>query len=70
MSKTANEGKCFDRRVVERYVQKGIVAQDEYKTFMKDLPDDTNNATYVQLDLHDTELGDSSSEDQNSSEES
>lgn len=49
--------KVFDRRVVERNVRKGVVKHAEYQSYLKSLPDETNNAQWVQLDLHDSELG-------------
>ncbi len=64
------ESKFFDRRVVERYVQKDIVKPGEFQEHMKNLPDDTANAVYVQLDLHDTELGDSGADQSEANEDS
>jgi len=50
----------FDRRVVARYVASGLVKEAEFNSHLKNLPDDTNNAQWVQMDLHDAELGEGS----------
>lgn len=51
------ERKLYDRRVLERNVRKGLVKNNDFQSYMKSLPDETNNAQWVQLDLHDSELG-------------
>lgn len=53
--------KHFDRRVVDRYVDKNMITRDQLAAHMKALPDDTDAATWVQMDLHDTELGEGDS---------
>jgi hypothetical protein len=57
---TRKDAKLTDSRVMERYLRDGGISQEQYDAHMKNLPDDTNNAQWVQLDLHDAELGDSS----------
>ena len=49
--------KHFDRRVVDRYIEKKTITPEQYKAHLKGLPDDTENGTWVQMDIHDTELG-------------
>ena len=49
-----------DRRTMDRYVEKGIVKTTETEAYMKALPDETNNAVYVQMDLHDEISGEDS----------
>lgn len=46
----------FDRRVTDRYLEKGQIKDSEVNSHMKGLPDDANNAQYVQMDLHDAEI--------------
>ena len=56
--------KLLDRRTVERYIEKGLVKASEFQSYMKNLPDETNNAQWVQMDLHDAELTDESQGDE------
>lgn len=55
MTKTA---KIFDRRVVDRYIAKGLIKESEYKDHLKKLPDNGPNAHWVQLDLEEAEISD------------
>lgn len=57
MSKETNR-KIYDRRVVDRYVEKGVLKANDFQSYMKGLADETNNAQWVQLDLHDAEISD------------
>ena len=57
------ESKCFDKRTVDRYREKGLVTESEVQAHLKALPDDASRCEYVQMDLHDTELGDDSLDD-------
>jgi hypothetical protein len=59
MSDQKLQRKYFDSRIVDRYVHNGLLKKAEYEAHMKNLPDDTENAVWVQLDLHDAEIGDS-----------
>jgi len=66
-----NRAKRMDQRTVGRYIDKGIVTETEYKDFLKNLPDDTANAQFVQMDLHDAELnGEEADADDETDEES
>ena len=58
--------KYFDSRVSDRYLKKGLLSQKEYDSYVKALPDEEANATFVQMDLHETEF---SSENDSDSEE-
>ena len=49
--------KHFDRRVCDRYVEKKTITKEQLQAHLKGLPDDAENGTWVQMDLHDTELG-------------
>jgi hypothetical protein len=50
--------RLFDRRVVDRYREKGMVKDADYETHIKDLPDESTNAQWVQFDLYETEMSD------------
>jgi hypothetical protein len=43
--------KYLDRRVVERYVKKGLVDEKEYARLLKALPDLTERASKVETDF-------------------
>lgn len=51
------EGKLYDKRVSDRYRAKGLVSQKDYDAYLKALPDDSANAQWIQMDLHDAEIG-------------
>ncbi len=46
----AVEAKKLDVRVVERNAARGVIAQDEADKAQKKLPDDADNADYVNLE--------------------
>lgn len=48
--------KGFDRRTVDRYIEKGKVKANEFQSFLKNLPDDAVNAQVVQLEMEDAEV--------------
>ena len=61
-----NYWKLYDRRTMDRYVEKGMLKGPEAQSYLKSLPDETNNAQWVQMDINDTEMGnenDKSAED-------
>ncbi|MGE0615368.1 MAG: hypothetical protein AB7P04_06985 [Bacteriovoracia bacterium] len=43
-------GKKFDTRLVEKNVNRSVVKSTDVDTFLKGLPDDSENATWVSLD--------------------
>jgi len=45
----ATEAKKYDSRVIERNVQRGITKAEDYEKFQKELPDDSANAEYVDV---------------------
>lgn len=49
--------KPIDRRTAERYIDKGTLSRAEYESYLKALPDDSANATIVQMDIEETEIG-------------
>ena len=50
----------LDRRTQDRYIEKGLLKDADLKAHLKSLPDDANNAQYVQMDLHDAEISEDS----------
>jgi len=52
--------KLFDRRTLDRYVEKGLVKEGDLNAHLKGLPDDTNNAQWVEMELHEAEIIDDS----------
>lgn len=58
--------KHIDSRTSDRYLKKGIVSQKDFDAHVKSLPDDEANATFVQMDLHETEF---TSDDDDSTDE-
>lgn len=61
MKETQINRKLLDQRVVERNIRKGLISDADYKAFLKKLPDEEPNAQWVQMDVHETELGEVSS---------
>lgn len=59
--------KYLDSRTFDRYIKKGIVSQKDFDAHLKALPDDETLATWVQMDLHETEI--SSEEDSSDDDE-
>ena len=41
----------YDKRTVTRYIEKGILTQTEFDKHRKTLPDESNNAQWVQIDM-------------------
>jgi len=48
--------KHLDRRTVDRYLEKGLLKDETFQTYLKNLPDESVNAQWVQMDLHDAEI--------------
>ena len=46
----------YDKRVVDRYVAKGIVSKEELTQRLQKLPDEAETATWVQLDMDEAEV--------------
>jgi hypothetical protein len=44
------EAKKFDNRVVERNVTRGVVSQDDVSKTVRDLPDDSENAGWLDVE--------------------
>jgi hypothetical protein len=41
----------FDKRTVDRYIEKGLVKRADYDTFLKGLPDESANAEWVEVEM-------------------
>jgi hypothetical protein len=54
------EKKHLDKRVADRYVTKGLLKKEELEKHLKALPDSEADGIWVQMDLHDTEVGEDS----------
>ena len=54
----AINSRYLDRRTYDRYIDKGLVKDSEFNSHLKALPDETANAQWVEMDLHDAEMGD------------
>lgn len=48
--------KAVDKRTSDRYVEKGVLKRADVDAYLKALPDEANNATWVQMDLEETEI--------------
>jgi hypothetical protein len=46
----------YDKRVVDRYVAKGVVSKEELERRLANLPDETDSAVWVQLDMDEAEV--------------
>jgi len=61
----ANEIKRkLDSRTYDRYLKNGSISQKDYEGYLKALPDDEANATWVQMDLHETEISSDEDDDE------
>lgn len=52
------ENKTVDKRVVLRYVRKGIVDEKDYEKLLKNLPDLADKAAPVEASIEGEDLGD------------
>jgi hypothetical protein len=55
--------KLFDTRVVNQNIQKGLIKEADLKAHLKTLPDEKSNATWIEMDIHDTTNSDLNSEE-------
>ncbi|MGK5089809.1 hypothetical protein WDW86_19840 [Bdellovibrionota bacterium FG-2] len=62
----AVESKKFDVRVVERNISRGLVLDEDWKKVQAALPDDSDNADYMNLDTLREELFAGEDEDSDS----
>ncbi len=46
MAKKFNET-LLDRRVIDKYIKKGVTTAEEYSEFLKSLPDESKNVDYI-----------------------
>jgi hypothetical protein len=57
-----HENKTIDKRVVHRYVRKGIVDEKEYDKHLKNLPDLAEQAAPVEASIEGEDLEDEADE--------
>jgi hypothetical protein len=57
-----HDTKTIDKRVVHRYVRKGIVDEKEYDKHLKNLPDLADNAAPVEASIEGEDLDDEADE--------
>lgn len=48
--------KLNDKRTQDRYVEKGLLEKTKVEGLMKTLPDESSNATWVEIDMEDLNL--------------
>ncbi len=48
--------KHYDKRTVDRYIDRGVIKDSDLKSRLKNLPDDEANAQWIELDLSDAEV--------------
>lgn len=48
--------KLTDKRTADRYVEKGILSKADYEKHLKSLPDESANATWVEMSIEETDL--------------
>lgn len=51
-----NKRSGYDKRTSTRYMEKGLVKESEFSSYLKALPDESSNAQFVQIEMHDAEL--------------
>lgn len=63
-----NYWKHYDKRTVDRYIERGVVKEADLKSRLKSLPDETANAEWIELDMSDAEVAESAVSDSPNSE--
>jgi hypothetical protein len=48
---------------VNQNIQKGLIKEADLKAHLKTLPDEKSNATWIEMDIHDTTNSDLNSEE-------
>ena len=51
-----NYWKHYDKRTMDRYLERGTIKDSDIKSRLKALPDDTENAEWIELDVSDAEF--------------
>jgi len=59
-----HENKTIDKRVVHRYVRKGIVDEKDYEKHIKSLPDLAEKAAPVEASIEGEDLDDDDGDDE------
>jgi len=50
------DGLKFDKRIIDRNIQRGTLTQEEYDTFMGSLEDVSDKGEMVEITVHDGEF--------------
>lgn len=48
--------KLNDKRTQDRYVEKGLLEKSKVESLLKSLPDESSNASWVEIDMEDLNL--------------
>lgn len=51
-----NYWKHFDKRTFDRYIERGVTKESDWKSYLKSLPDDSARAEWIELDMSDAEV--------------
>lgn len=51
--------KHYDKRTLDRYIERGVVKESDFKNRLKALPDESPNAEWIELDMSDAEVAES-----------
>jgi hypothetical protein len=62
-----HDNRILDKRVVQRYVRKGVVDEKEYDKHLKNLPDLADRAAPVEASIEGEDLDDEEDGDEGSS---
>jgi len=55
MSKRFDE-RSFDKRVVQKYIDRGLVDKKDYEDFLNSLPDESKNSAVLKVFTEDSDL--------------
>jgi hypothetical protein len=64
-----NNSKMYDKRTVDRYVERGDLKREGVESYLKNLPDSGDQAQWVQMDLYEAEMSEGSGADDQDEEE-
>jgi hypothetical protein len=48
--------KSFDKRTVDRNIEKGLTKRADFESHLKSLPDDSANAEFVEMEMDEAEF--------------
>ena len=50
-----NDKKLYDTRILSKNLQKGLIKEADLKAHIKSLPDESANAQWIEMDIHETD---------------